>query len=346
MQTPVPAPAPTPVPAPPPAPLRLGVLGCGDIAARRTLPALLRTPQLTLAGVAARDPARAAAFARRFGGTPSASYEALLERPDVEAVYLCLPTMLHARWAERALRAGKHLLVEKPLATDGADAERLFRLAGERSLVLLENFMFLHHATQRTVSGLLAAGTLGTVRAVSAAFTIPPRPEGDTRLDPGVGGGALLDTGVYPLRAALRFLGGDLSVAGAVLRHSGRHGVDLSGSVLLAAPDGAVAHVRFGMEHHYRSWYEIQGSAGTLSVDHVYTTAPDHAPVVRLTVGTDHTEVRVPAEDHFEAVLRYFAAAVRDPRRAAPGLPLLGEESRRQAALLDAIRGAAHIVAV
>jgi NDP-hexose-3-ketoreductase len=325
-----------------PAPLRFGLLGCGDIAARRTLPALLRTPGAELAAAAARDPARAAAFADRFGGTAAPSYEELLARPDVEAVYLCLPTMLHAEWAARALRAGKHVLVEKPLATNGADAQALYALARERGLVLLENFMFLHHGAHRQVSALLEGGVLGTVRNVSAAFTIPPRPAGDTRLDPQVGGGALLDNGVYPLRAALRFLGCGLTVAGAVLHTSPEHGgVDLSGSVLLSAPQGATAQIRFGMEHHYRSWYEIQGSAGTLSVDHVYTTAPDHEPVIRLTVGLDSSELRVPAEDHFEAVLRFFAAAVRDPDAQQPALPLLGEESRRQAGLLDGIRAAA-----
>lgn len=327
-----------------PTPLRLGLLGCGDIAARRTLPALARTPVLALAAVAARDPDRAAAFAARFGGEPVASYEELLARPDVTAVYLCLPTMLHAAWAERALRAGKHVLVEKPLATRGADAQRLYALARSRSLVLLENFMFLHHGTQRTVAALLEAGTLGTLRSVSAAFTIPPRPEGDTRHDPALGGGALLDSGVYPLRAALRFLGTDLSVAGAVLRHDDRLGVDLSGAALLAAPDGATAQLRFGMEHHYRSWYEIQGSEGSLSVEHVFTTAPAHVPVVRLVVGTRPRELRVPAEDHFEAVLRFFAAAVADPDRTRGGLPLLDAESMRQAALLDGIRGAASRV--
>ncbi|MFJ8888909.1 Gfo/Idh/MocA family protein [Streptomyces sp. NPDC102402] len=324
-----------------PAPLRLGLLGCGDIAARRTLPALLRTPGLELAAVAARDPARAAEFADRFGGVPSPSYTDLLGRTDVDAVYLCLPTMHHAAWAGRALRSGKHVLVEKPLATGGAEAEALYGLARERGLVLLENFMFLHHGTQRQVAGLLADGVLGEVRAVSAAFTIPPRPPGDTRYDPRVGGGALLDNGVYPLRAALRFLGCGLTVAGAVLRTSEEHGVDLSGAVLLSAPEGAVAQIRFGMEHHYRSWYEIQGSAGTLSVDHVYTTAPGHEPVIRLATGTGHTEIRVPAEDHFEAVLRFFAAAVRAPDTRHPGLPLLGAESRRQAGMLDEIRAAA-----
>ncbi|WP_338673629.1 Gfo/Idh/MocA family oxidoreductase [Streptomyces sp. SCSIO 30461] len=320
-----------------PAPLRFGLLGCGDIAARRTLPALLRTPGLRLAAVAARDPARAAGFADRFGGVPAPSYEDLLARRDVDAVYLCLPTMHHAVWAERALRAGKHVLVEKPLATNGADAAALYRLARERGLVLLENFMFLHHGTQRRVAGLLADGALGELRAVSAAFTIPPRPPGDTRYDPRTGGGALFDNGVYPLRAALRFLGCGLSVAGAVLRVSEEHGVDLAGAVLLSAPEGATAQIRFGMEHHYRSWYEIQGSEGTLSVDHVYTTAPGHESVVRLATGTGHTEIRVPAEDHFEAVLRFFAAAVRVPDAQQPALSLLGEESRRQAGLLDEI---------
>ncbi|MFD8256226.1 Gfo/Idh/MocA family protein [Streptomyces werraensis] len=326
--------------------LRLGLLGCADIAARRTLPALLRTPHLRLAAVAARDTARAAAYADRFGGTPAASYDDLLARPDVDAVYLCLPTLLHARWAERALAAGKHVLVEKPLAASGADAQRLFELADGLGLVLLENFMFLHHGTHRKVTELLASGVLGPLRAVSAAFTIPPRPEGDLRLDPLLGGGALLDNGVYPLRAALRFLGCGLTVTGASLRHSTRLGVDLSGAVLLTAPGGATAQLRFGMEHHYRSWYEIQGGAGTLSVEHVYTTAADHAPVIRLVTGRDVREIPVAAQDHFEAVLRFFAAAVRDRAAVASRLRLLGEESRRQAVLLDETRARAVRVQV
>ncbi|MFC7896692.1 Gfo/Idh/MocA family protein [Streptomyces sp. NPDC057381] len=329
-----------------PTPLRLGLLGCSDIAARRTLPALLRTPQLRLTAVAARDPGRAAGYAERFGGTPAASYEDLLARPDVDAVYLSLPTLLHAHWAERALTAGKHVLVEKPLAATGADARRLFALAGERGLVLLENFMFLHHGTHRKVTEVLATGAVGPVRAVSAAFTIPPRPDDDLRHDPLLGGGALLDNGVYPLRAALRFLGCGLTVAGASLRHSRRFGVDLSGAVLLTAPDGASAHLRFGMEHHYRSWYEVQGAEGTLSVEHVFTTAPGHAPVIRLATGREVEEIAVPAEDHFEAVLRFFATAVRDRRAVSSRLRLLDEESLRQAALLDGTRARAVRVEV
>ncbi|MFG2096165.1 Gfo/Idh/MocA family protein [Streptomyces sp. NPDC048612] len=317
-------------------PVRMGVLGCADIASRRTLPALLETEGLELACVASRDAGRAAAFTERFGGEPLDSYEKLLMHEDVDAVYVCLPTLLHARWAERALAAGKHVLVEKPLAACTADADRLFAAARGANLVLRENFMFLHHRQHRRVAELLTSGVLGTVRTVSAAFTIPPRSAGDSRYDPELGGGALLDNGVYPLRAALRFLGTGLSVAGAVLRVDERYGVDVAGAALLAAADGTSAQVRFGMEHHYRSWYEIQGSAGTLAVDHVYTTAPPHRPVLRLSVGTEHSEITVEPEDHFTSMLTSFRDAVRGSE-----LPLLEEESLAQARLLDEVRGRA-----
>ncbi|MFY1678576.1 Gfo/Idh/MocA family protein [Streptomyces sp. WMMC905] len=316
------------------APLRLALLGCADIAARRTLPALLRNPSLRLTALASRTEARAKEFAHDFGGTPVADYQELLEREDVDAVYVCLPSMVHAEWTERALLADKHVLVEKPLATTHADAARLFRLAERRGLVLLENFMFLHHGQHHRVAGLLADGVLGEIRAVSAAFTIPPRPEGDTRYDPAAGGG----NGVYPLRAALRFLGPGLTPAGVVLRHSARYGVDVSGAALLHRCDGTPAHIRFGMEHHYRSWYEIQGSAGTLSVDHVFTTTATHPPTLRLTIGTERTNIRLPAEDHFEAILGFFEAAVRGAEGTARPLTVLGRESQEQARLVETLR--------
>lgn len=319
--------------------VRIGLMGCGDIAARRTLPALARTPGLRLACVASRSRERAEDFAARFGGVPLGSYDELLARTDVDAVYVCLPTLLHAHWADKALRAGLHVLVEKPLATCEDDARRLFALARERGLVLRENFMFLHHARHRREAEVLGSGVLGRVRALSAAFTIPPRPDGDNRYDPALGGGALFDNGVYPLRAALRFLGTDLTVAGAVLRTDERYGVDVSGAVLLTAPDGTSAQLRFGMEHHYRSWYEIQGSAGTLATDHVFTTAPGHEPLLRLSVGQDDSEIRVPAEDHFVAALGSFRDGV-----LGTSLPVLERESLAQARLLDEIRARAVTV--
>ena len=199
-------------------PLRLGVLGCASIAWRRTLPALAAQPRLRLAAVASRDPAKAGRFAERFGGEPVVGYERLLERDDVDAVYVPLPAALHAPWVERALRAGKHVLAEKPLATRCSDARRLVALADELGLVLAENFMFTLHSQHVQVRKLIGDGVIGEPRMLTAAFAIPALPPDDMRYLSEVGGGALVDVGGYPLRTASMLLGDRLEVVGTTLR--------------------------------------------------------------------------------------------------------------------------------
>jgi NDP-hexose-3-ketoreductase len=92
--------------------LRMGVMGCADIAWRRTLPAMLSDAAVQIVAIASRDRRRAAEFTDRFGGIPLEGYDSLLERDDVDAVYIPLPALLHAEWIERTLEAGKHVLVE------------------------------------------------------------------------------------------------------------------------------------------------------------------------------------------------------------------------------------------
>src|SRR5262245_17265154 len=100
--------------------VRIGVIGCSSVAWRRTLPAIAAGPQTTVQAVASRDPEKAKRFATQFDCVAT-TYEELLERDDVDAVYLPLPTALHASWGTRVLRAGKHLLLEKPAATTAAE---------------------------------------------------------------------------------------------------------------------------------------------------------------------------------------------------------------------------------
>ncbi|MFD7299065.1 Gfo/Idh/MocA family protein [Streptomyces sp. NPDC059897] len=223
-------------------PTRVGVLGCASIAERRVLPALRRADGLEPVAVASRDGAKAA----RFGCRAVTGYRDLLDDPDIDAVYVPLPTGLHEEWTEYALRAGKHVLVEKPLATDARAAARLFALAREGGLVLMENLMFVHHGLHRAVRRILDEGTIGTVREMTAEFGIPQLAPDDIRWKPELGGGALLDMGVYPVRAAQMFLGGPLEVVGGARRYDTGHGVDVACSAVLVSPDGvpAPAHRR------------------------------------------------------------------------------------------------------
>ncbi|MGK5729255.1 Gfo/Idh/MocA family protein [Streptomyces sp. URMC 124] len=296
--------------APRAAPVRLGLLGCADIALRRMLPAVERTEGIVLTAVAARDAARAERVAQQYGAEAAAGYAELLERDDVDAVYVPLPSSLHAEWTERALLGGKHVLAEKPMTLDAGETARLVELARSRGLVLMENFMFVHHPQHRRVRQLLDEGAIGELRTLHAAFTIPPRPDGDIRYRADLGGGALFDVGVYPLRAAQLLLGPGLEVAGADLRTDPERGVDVAGSVLLARPDGVTAHLTFGMEHHYTSRYEVLGSAGRLRLDHAFTTPAGHRPVIAIERQGGAEELELEAFDQVTAAVRAWVTSI------------------------------------
>lgn len=318
--------------------LRIGVLGCADIAARRMIPAIAAAGHRT-AAVASRTPGRAAVFADRFGCAAVDGYERLLERSDLDAIYVPLPVALHAEWAAAALDAGHHVLVEKSLTGAASTARRLAELARTRGRVLMENFAFLHHSQHRAVLDAVASGAIGEPRAYAAEFGIPPTDRTGIRYRPELGGGCLLETGTYPIRAAQLFLGADATAAGAVLEYDEPTGVEVSGSALLADSAGVTAHCTFGFTHHYRCTYAIWGSAGRLSLDWAFTPPPTVRPVLRVE-RQDHREERVlAADDQFRNTVRAFAEAVR-----SGAIEPHADDIVRQAALLEDVRTRARVI--
>ncbi|EDY42550.2 oxidoreductase family, NAD-binding Rossmann fold protein, partial [Streptomyces sp. SPB074] len=287
--------------------LRMGVLGCADIAVRRILPALTEHRSVRLVAVASRDRARAEHLAGRFGCAAVTGYQALLDRDDVDAVYVPLPPGMHHEWVTRALTAGKHVLVEKPLSTAYALSAELVAAAARHDLALAENFMFLHHSQHEAVRGLL--GEIGELRSFSSSFGVPPPAPESFRHSVALGGGALLDVGVYPLRAAQLHLDGDLDVLGACLRVDEGTGVDVAGSVLLSTASGVTAQLDFGFQHSYRSTYALWGSGGRLSVPRAFTPPREHRPVVRIEQQDRLTELTLPADHQVGNALDAFAAA-------------------------------------
>ncbi|AVH61085.1 gfo/Idh/MocA family oxidoreductase [Streptomyces dengpaensis] len=298
------------------------------------LPAFAASGDWEIAAVASRDLTKAGRVAERFGCRPVQGYAELLERDDIQAVYVPLPAALHGPWVEAALDAGRHVLAEKPLTMDPASTERLLGLAAGRRLALMENVMFVHHPRHEAVRRLVADGGIGELRSFHAAFTIPPLPDDDIRYAPELGGGALADVGLYPLRAALHHLGPDVEVVGADLSHGAGRRVETSGAALLRAPGGVTAHITFGMDHAYRSAYELWGSEGRVTVDRAFTPPAGHVPVITVHRSAGAEEIRLGPADQVALTVDAFAAAVRS--RSAPGADTL-----RQAVLLDDVRRAA-----
>nr|AXL06248.1 gfo/Idh/MocA family oxidoreductase [uncultured bacterium] len=312
-------------------------MGCASIAVRKVLPAMASLADTEIAAIASRDAAKAAEIARAYGCRAVEGYSALLDLDDVEAVYIPLPNAAHAGWIDRALAAGKHVLAEKPLTTGVSRTRELIAAARAAGLVLMENVMFLHHSQHVAVRDLLADGAIGELRAFHAAFAVPARPPGDIRHRADLGGGALLDTGVYPVRAAMSFLGPEVDVVAAVLTRRHGHPVESAGQALLCTAGGVSASATFGIDHAYRSGYELWGSDGRIVLDHAFTPPAGHIPVLRWKRRSAVEEIPLLPDDQVANTLTAFAGAVRSGR-----LPD-NDDVLRQAVLVDDIRTKARL---
>ena len=313
--------------------LRVGVVGCADIAERRMLPAMRRQPLVDVVAVASRSTAKAAAFAAKFDCVGITGYQELLDRDDIDAVYLPLPPGLHLEWTVKALRAGKHVLCEKPLSVNAADAATAVAVAREEGLLLMESFMFLHHRQHETIRKLVADGVIGDLRAFTSDFGFPPLPaDADRYLARHAS--ALLEVGVYPIRAAQLYLGDELDVLGAHLRLGPSGQLDVSGSALLSSAAGVTAQLTFGLEHYYRCEYSLWGSKGQISLRRAYTTPDTHAPIVRIERQDHVEEVTLPTDHQFVNIAGAFARTALD----AKGFEPHGDNILRQAALVDQVR--------
>ena len=262
-----------------------------------------------IVAVASRDGERAAAYAQQHGiARAHAGYEALLEDADVEAVYISLPNGLHVEWTLRALDAGKHVLVEKPFSPRAAEVAGAFDTAEAAGLVLSEAFMWRHQPQTAEVQRLVADGAIGRLRLVRASFSFPleaTRGLDDTRFDPLLDGGALMDVGCYCVNA-IRALAGEPEhvVAEQVL---GPSGVDVVFAGALRCPGEVVAHFDCGFVLPSRSALEVVGEEGSLVV-----ADPFHArePAIELERGGDRESLPCERADAYRLELENLADAV------------------------------------
>jgi NDP-hexose-3-ketoreductase len=178
---------------------------------------------------------------------------------------------------------------------------------------------------------------IGEVRVFEAVFGIPALPAGDIRNVPELGGGALLDLGVYPVRAAQLHLGDGLAVRGATSTVDDRSGVDVAGAAVLSTADGRIARVSYGMRHHYRSSYALWGDRGRITVERPFTLPATLEPQVVVSGADGEYRVPLPADDHFRNIADHFASVV----RSGEGGPERHRQIVRQAELIDALRESA-----
>jgi predicted dehydrogenase len=325
--------------------LRIGVIGAARIAPLALIRPAGRVPGASVVAIAARDRARAERFASKHGiDRVHASYDEVINDPDVDAIYNPLPNGLHAEWTLKAIAAGKHVLCEKPFTANAAEAEEVADAAEKSGLIVMEAFHYRYHELTRRVRTLVHDGSLGEITAVRAWLCFPLPKFSDIRYNYSIAGGASMDC-CYPVHA-MRLLGpGEPEVVSAqakTLRRDPR--VDRAMTAHFRFPTGATGRSEASMwsRRLLRVAADVEGTRGRMRV--LNYVAPQIYNRLKVTVdGKTVVRERVRGDFSYVAQLKAFVAAVRDgtpfpttPRDAvvtmrlvddiyrAAGLPLRG----------------------
>lgn len=298
-------------------PVRIGILGAARIAPAAVLKPSQVIPEVSIEAIAARDPARGAAFAAKYG-VPRLhrSYQELIEDPDVDAVYVPLPNGLHAQWTLACIGAGKHVLCEKPFTANAAEAEDVRVAADSSGLVVMEAFHWRYHPLASRLLEIIASGEIGVVNRVEAALCFPLPRWSDIRWQLELAGGALMDAGCYAVHIVRTLAGSEPTVESAAIKVRTPE-VDRVTHAELRFPGGASGSVTASMwsVQVLRMSAHVTGDEGSIRV--LNPIAPHVFNRVSVKSGRHRRRERIRGAPTYEYQLRAFASAVRD------GTPIL-----------------------
>lgn len=246
-----------------------GVLGAAKITPMALLEPVSVEPLVCVRCVAARDPARAEAFAKSHNiAIVHRDYQAVLDDPLVDAVYVPLPISEHAQWALKALAAGKHVLCEKSLASNAAEAIELRDQASACGLVLMEAFHYRYHPLFEAAVEVIQTGEIGVVEHLDAIFQVKgPVPSNDIRRTYALGGGVLMDIGCYPVSWVRHLMQAEPVVVSATAVADPEE-VDVEMTATLSFSNGATAMIQGSMQAgaDFKAVIEVVGSKGQMTV--------------------------------------------------------------------------------
>ncbi len=311
-----------------------GVLSTAEINIK-VLAGAAKSDRVDVVAIGSRDQAKAEAYAAEHGiERAHGSYEALLEDPGVEAIYISLPNSMHVEWSIKALEAGKHVLVEKPFDRVPAEVERAFEAAEAADRFLMEAFMYRHNPQTLRVKELVENGAIGELRTVRTHFSFTLTDLRNVRMLPDLQGGALMDVGCYCVSGQRMLAGEPESVVAQQIPSS--TGVDVRFAAALTFPGDVVGHFDCAFDSSNRSALEAAGPDGSLVVRdpwHCYDTG------IELRRDGKPTEViPVDVADSYQLELENLSDAIR-----GVASPLLGRaDALGQVRAIEALYRAAE----
>jgi predicted dehydrogenase len=294
----------------PPHRLRFGILGTARIARTSVLPAIQASRNAEVLAVASRDLDQAGDFARalnvprHYGG-----YAALLDDPEIDAVYIPLPNSLHREWAIRAAERKKHILCEKPLALSVGECLEMQAAADAHGVTLMEAFMYRFHPRNRRLVDMARGGAVGELRALRSAFTFRLSGPENIRLRADLGGGALMDVGCYCVDISRR-LAGTLPIEVQAWATFGPTGVDTQLAGSLRFQSGVIAQFDCALSIERREFVEVVGVDGSLFASSVFVSGPGPVEIAERHGRNSEVRHAFAGEDSYRLMVEHFADAV------------------------------------
>ncbi len=307
--------------------VKWGVLGCASFARRRAIPAMLESPSVELVGVASRTSEKAEEFRSQFKLQRAyASYDALLNDAQIQAIYIPLPNGLHAEWMVKAARAHKHILCEKPFTANAAEARQVAAVAKQSGVFVMEAFMWRLHNQHRRALLAVKNGEIGALRLVRASFSFMISRQPNVRFLPELAGGSVMDVGCYPISAARYYFGAEPTRVYARGFIDPMYGVDMRMSGVLEFPQG-LAMIDCAFDLPYRTEMELAGETGTIRIPRSWL--PDR----EATLDINGRAEKLPADNQYIAEFEHLSQSIlnQTPPDYGP------EDAVRQMTVIDAV---------
>ena len=290
--------------------LRFGIIGCSSVAKRRFLPALQKSASARLERIGSRSPANAAEYASAFSCSKAGSYEAVLDDPDVDAIYISIPVALHEFWLREAAKRKKHILCEKPVFSSLRTALETVRECREQGVRLMEGYMFRYHPQQRLVRKLVRENAIGRPRFFTGEYAVPRPAPNDIRFQPELGGGVFLDAAGYlPSAAALQIEAPPVSVLCKQVMDV-TTGVDEAVAMMVEFADGQIGHYSAAYGLQYRSRYSLHGTLGRIEVERAFAINPNVEGSVVLETNDGVKRLTTEPADQFLLMIEDFAEQI------------------------------------
>lgn len=314
-------------------PVRWGIIGIGKHFVQRTLLPMQQAELVELYAAASRDADKAQRTAAAFGIPKSyGSYDDLLADPTIEAVFMPIPNNVHLEWIKKAADAGKHIVCEKPLTMDAAEARAAFNYTGDRGVLLMEAFMYRFHRQWKHVRNIIRTGGLGAVRAVQCHFSYSNLDPKNIRNRVETGGGGIYDLGCYGISSARLVFGAEPSRVISLIRRDPDFKTDMLTSAIMDFGAGHAVFTVSTQSFPHQS-VEIFGTSGRIVVEVPFNPFDDAVVALAITDRQGTRRVEFAPENQYQLQFDAFSRAIREDADS----PIPPEDSIANMAVIDAV---------